>query len=68
MQSPMPPPPPPMPNIQSARRTTDDLVKASQRANAAWNKSQMIDALRSVRYWLELAEKVCEQNSNDPHP
>ncbi|MBB3004372.1 hypothetical protein FHX57_006754 [Paraburkholderia tropica] len=65
MMSCMPPPPPPMPNIKAARLATDDLVKAAGRANQAWTKAQMRDALRSVRYWLELAEQSIE---DDEHP
>lgn len=62
------PPPPPMPSIQAASHATGDLVKSAQRANDAWTKSQMVDALRSVRYWLELAEKTIEHSGNDdPH-
>lgn len=67
MQSPMPPPPQPMPNIRAAHLATDDLVKSAQRANAAWSRSQMVDALRSVRYWLELAESTIEKDQDDSH-
>jgi hypothetical protein len=56
-----------MPNIRAARSATDDLVKSAQRANAAWSKSQMVDALRSVRYWLEQAEKAIEDADEKPH-
>lgn len=56
-KSPLPPPPPPMLGIREVRGVTNDLVRAAQRANEAWTEDQMIDALRSVRYWLERAER-----------
>lgn len=68
MQSRLPPPPPPMPNLRAARVATDDLVKAAARANSAWTKAQMRDALRSVRYWLEMAEQATEhKDDEEPH-
>lgn len=64
MQSLLPPPPPAMPNIRSAKQATQNLAKAATRANEAWTKDQMVDALRSVRYWLERAESVIQRSED----
>ncbi|WP_186270093.1 hypothetical protein [Burkholderia gladioli] len=64
------PPPPPSPRVARAQSVAmADLSAAVGRASAAWSESQMIDALRSVRYWLEQAERELNAApNNDPHP
>jgi hypothetical protein len=57
-----------MPNIRGARLATEDLIKAAARANEAWTEAQMVDALRSVRYWLERTECAIEQTKVTSEP
>jgi hypothetical protein len=52
--------PPPMSDIAPAKAALQELNKAVARANAAWNRTQLVDALRSVRYWTEQAEKAAK--------
>ncbi|WP_126242290.1 hypothetical protein [Burkholderia gladioli] len=61
--------PPPTPRVARAQSVAmADLSAAVGRASAAWSESQMIDALRSVRYWLEQAERELNAApNNDPH-
>jgi len=47
---------PPMPNIREAKEKVPDLIRAANRANDAWNKTQLEDALNSVRFYLEKIE------------
>lgn len=62
------PPAPPMREVLIARMPTLELAKAVDRANVATTTTQMTDALRSVRYWLELAEKAnAPRESDDPN-
>jgi hypothetical protein len=51
---------PPMSDIAPAKAALQELNKAVARANAAWNRTQLVDALRSVRYWTEQAEKAAK--------
>ena len=56
-----PPPPPPMPNVRTAKVYLPDLHAAVIRAEQAWNKPQLQDALRSARYFIEQAEAAMQQ-------
>lgn len=48
--------PPPMPDIREAKEKLPDLIMAANRAEEAWNKTQLEDALNSVRFYLEKIE------------
>lgn len=51
-------PPPPMPKVRRARIFLDDMRVAVNRADAAWNVEQMIDALDSLERFIKLARKA----------
>lgn len=51
------PDPPPMPDVRGALLLVRDLSKAVQRASKAWNKTQLRDAMQSVRYFVDFIEK-----------
>ena len=64
----MPPrrlPPSPSPDIQGALLTLNDAGAALQRGQAAWNRSQLTDAIRSARYFLDLAEGELNHSKTD---
>ena len=50
-------PPPPMPQIQEALLSMADAHAATARGVAAWNASQLRDAIASARRFLDLTEK-----------
>lgn len=50
------PPTTPMPNVERAQIYLPDAEAALQRATAAWNPTQMRDALRSLRTFINKAE------------
>lgn len=50
------PDPPPMPNVRAALVHVPDMRAAVERAAKAWNKSQLDDAIRSLKYYIALAE------------
>ena len=52
--------PAPTPEIRDARLMAQNLLEASNRAANAWNKTQLTDALRSVRYWTEQVEQAAK--------
>lgn len=52
--------PAPMPDVRPALLNVADLAAAVDRAGKAWNKSQLTDALRSARFFLERAEQAAE--------
>lgn len=47
----------PAPEVSKAKIHLTDLKGAVERIGQAWNKSQLDDALRSARYWLDKIEK-----------
>lgn len=49
-------PPKAMPCIQPALLSIHDVRSAVDRAEKSCNKSQLIDAIRSARYFLDIAE------------
>lgn len=49
--------PPPTPNIRSSLRMVEEIGKAAERAARCLDETQLHDALRSVRYFLDEAEK-----------
>lgn len=55
--------PAPMPQVRVALLSVRDLQEAADRAAKAWNLTQLRDALRSVRYFLELAESSLEKEA-----
>ena len=57
------PPPKPMPDIEPALLKISDARTAIERAEKAWNKSQLQDAIRSARYFLDLAEKAIDSQN-----
>lgn len=63
-------PPPPMPQVRNAQCVAvAELAKAASRAGAAWSKAQLVDALRSARFWLDEAKReLAGAPNNDPHP
>lgn len=52
------PDPPPMREVQPAKMHLRDAYRACDRISRAWNKTQMEDALRSLRFYLEKMEKA----------
>jgi hypothetical protein len=52
--------PPPMRHVAIARSALEDLAKAAQRAQEAWNPSQMEDALRSIEFHLGRIRRMTE--------
>lgn len=50
----------PMPNITPALLKIEDARAAIERASKSWNKSQLVDAIRSVRYFLDIASDSLE--------
>ena len=50
------PPPPPMRDVARAQPMLQELREAAERAAKAWNRSQLEDALRSVRHFADEAE------------
>ncbi len=56
-------PPQPMPQVQPALLCVRDMQAAAERASGCWNVTQMRDALRSVRYFLEKAEAALPKES-----
>ena len=50
-----------MPNVRTAKVYLPDLHAAVIRAEQAWNKPQLQDALRSARYFIEQAEAAMQQ-------
>lgn len=54
------PPPPPMPDIREALEDVRELEKAVERAKRCWNRTQLVDALRSARHFLDLADRALE--------
>ncbi len=57
------PPPPPMPDIREALLRVWDLQAAASRAGACWNRTQLKDALRSARHFLDAADKALENKT-----
>jgi hypothetical protein len=57
MPEPIPNFTPPMPEICTARMRLEDCAEAVQRGLDSWNKTQIIDVIRSARYFLDEAEK-----------
>lgn len=58
MQIYQPPPPGPMPDVQNAQVYLPDAAAAIERAKAAWNATQMRDALGSARRFIDAAESL----------
>ena len=59
--------PGPMPQVRCALMSVRDLQEAAGRAAQAWNPTQLRDALRSVRYFLEAAEASLEKEAAAMH-
>lgn len=49
--------PPPMPEVAVRLTSLPDLQKAVARVGECWNPTQLDEALRSVRFWLEKLEQ-----------
>jgi hypothetical protein len=49
--------PTPMPDVQKALLYVPDAEAALLRAKCAWNATQMRDALRSARFFIDKAEE-----------
>lgn len=47
-----------MPDVERAQIYLPDAAAALQRATAAWNPTQLRDALRSLRTFIDKAESV----------
>lgn len=60
--------PGPMPEVAKAQVYLPDAEAALQRAAAAWNPTQMRDALRSLRMFVDRAEEVLEVLGGDQRP
>ena len=45
-----------MPHVASALVSLNDAAQALQRAQAAWNSTQLVDALRSAKAFIAAAE------------
>lgn len=57
------PDPPPTPEVAPAVDALKELHQAIERATKAWNRTQLIDAMRSVKYWtgeVEQAAKIVD--------
>lgn len=54
--------PPPMPRIGPARVHIQDALAAMTRADAAWNETQLRDAIRSARYFLDKMESALDES------
>jgi hypothetical protein len=57
------PNPPPVPEIREAHELAKNLLEASKRAEQAWSKAQLVDAMQSVRFWTNEIEKVISKSS-----
>lgn len=61
-----PPDPPPMPYLRGVREawlSVAEARKALSRAEFARNSSQLGDALRSARFFINSAENACARNA-----
>jgi hypothetical protein len=56
-------PPKPMPEIEPALLKIMDAQAALTRASKAWNRSQLEDAVRSARYFLDLADRAIDSQN-----
>lgn len=54
------PDPPPMPGVREALLDVIEARKALERAEKAWNATQLEDALRSASFFIEKARVLCE--------
>lgn len=50
------PPPAPMPGVREHASDLAELIAAAERAKRAWNRTQLRDALTSVRFFLDQVE------------
>ena len=48
--------PPPMQDVARVRHLVQSAHDATMRATRAWNRSQLLDALRSAKDFIALAE------------
>lgn len=56
---------PPMPEIRANQPALEKMVEASQRAQKAVSKEELIDAMRSVKYWYDI---IHDRIGADPAP
>lgn len=54
------PDPPPTPDVAPAAPALKELNQAIERASKAWSRTQLIDAMRSVKYWTEQVEQAAK--------
>lgn len=52
------PNPPATPEIREVQELAKNLLEAAQRAERAWTKAQLVDAMQSVRFWTNEVEKA----------
>lgn len=52
--------PPPMPPVARAFVHLQDVHDAAERLGKAWNRAQVEDAIRSIRFYLERMEGAME--------
>jgi hypothetical protein len=55
---PFPVAPSPMPDVARARVYVPDAIHALERAGVAWNKTQMLDAIRSAETFIAAAKSA----------
>lgn len=58
-------PPKPIPEIEPALLKVMDAQAALTRASKAWNRSQLEDAIRSARYFLDLADRAIDSQNTE---
>jgi hypothetical protein len=52
--------PPSTPEVAPALPALKELNQAIERAAKAWNRTQLIDAMRSVKYWTQQVEQAAK--------
>lgn len=55
------PSPPQMPNVARAALYLPDAMRALERAQQAWNATQLRDALRSAEHFIATASKALDE-------